>query len=235
MLKVYILDDEQNAVDGLKAMLQKKFNQVVQIVGTNTNPLKAIEELENLQIDILFLDVEMPLMNGTEVLRHFPEKKFHVIFTTAHDKYALPAIKLNAVDYLLKPLSPMDVQEAIDRVNEQIKLTAPTQENKITLAIHGSLHIIPLTDIIRVEADSNYSVFYFTNRPKVMISKTLKEFEDQLVSNQFFRVHQSHIINIKMVASVSRSDGDFVVMTNGDKVELSRRRKADFLTILKNI
>lgn len=234
MLKVYILDDEQNAVDGLKAMLQKKFNQVVQIVGFNTNPIKAIEELENMSIDILFLDVEMPLMNGTEVLRHFPDKKFHVIFTTAHDKYAIPAIKLNAVDYLLKPLSPMDVQEAIDRVNDQIKLSAPAQENKITLAIHGSLHIIPLADIIRVEADSNYSVFHFTNRPKVMISKTLKEFEEQLLSNQFFRIHQSHIINLKMVVSVNRNDGDFVVMSNGDKVELSRRRKAEFLAVLKN-
>lgn len=233
MLKVYILDDEKNAVDGLTAMLQKKFSQTIHIVGSNTNPLKAIEDLEDLQPDILFLDVEMPLMNGTEVLRHFPNKKFHVIFTTAHDKYAIPAIKLNAVDYLLKPLSPMDVQEAIDRAMEQIKLATPAKDNKISLSIQGSLHIIPVSEIVRVEADSNYSIFYFTNRPKVMVSKTLKEFEEILIPHHFFRVHQSHLINMSLVSSVNRNEGDTILMQNGDKVELSRRKKAEFLAQLK--
>lgn len=233
MLKVYILDDEQNAVDGLVAMLQKKFGQRVQIVGFHTHPLKAIEVLENLEVDILFLDVEMPIMNGTEVLRHFPEKSFHVIFTTAHEKYAIPAIKLKAVDYLLKPLSPMDVQEAIDRVEAQMKWQQPTAESKITLSVQGSIHIITIADIIRIEADSNYSIFYIKDKARLMVSKTLKEFESQLSTHSFFRVHQSHLINLKHVSSILRSDGDYVIMDNGDKVELSRRKKTEFLALIK--
>lgn len=233
MLKVYILDDEQNAVDGLRAMLQKKFEQRVHIVGFNTHPLKAIEELEKMEVDILFLDVEMPIMNGTEVLRHFPTKPFHVIFTTAHEKYAIPAIKLKVVDYLLKPLSPMDVQEAIDRVEEQMKLQITAVESKITLSVQGSMHIIPIADIIRIEADSNYSIFYIKDKARLMVSKTLKDFEVQLSAHSFFRIHQSHLINLQYVSGIQRSDGDFVIMVNGDKVELSRRKKAEFLSLIK--
>lgn len=220
-------------MDGLKAMLQKKFGQRLQIVGFNTHPLKAIEELENREVDILFLDVEMPVMNGTEVLRHFPDKNFHVIFTTAHEKYAIPAIKLKAVDYLLKPLSPMDVQEAIDRVEEQIKLQSPHLENKITLSVQGNMHIIAIDDIIRIEADSNYSIFYIKDKPRLMVSKTLKEFDAQLSAHSFCRIHQSHLINLKHVSGIQRSDGDFVIMVNGDRVELSRRKKAEFLALIK--
>ncbi|HMS97903.1 MAG TPA: LytTR family DNA-binding domain-containing protein [Saprospiraceae bacterium] len=233
MLKVYILDDEQNAVDGLRAMLQKKFGERVRIVGSNIHPLKAIEELENLDVDILFLDVEMPSMNGTDVLRHFPNKTFHVIFTTAHEKYAIPAIKLKVVDYLLKPLSPMDVQDAIDRVEEQMKLQLAPVENKITLSVQGSMHIIPIADIIRIEADSNYSIFYIKDKARLMVSRTLKDFEAQLSAHSFFRIHQSHLINMQHVSGIQRNDGDFVIMDNGDKVELSRRKKAEFLALIK--
>ena len=233
MLKVYILDDEQNAVDGLSAMLRKKFDNRLQIMGSNTHPLKAIEELEKLEVDILFLDVEMPILNGTDFLRHFPSKSFHVIFTTAHEKYAIPAIKLKAVDYLLKPLSPMDVQEAIARVEEQRQLTGNAMETKLTLTVQGSMHIVPIADIIRIEADSNYSIFHIKDKPKLMVSKTLKDFENQLVQHRFFRVHQSHLVNLNFVSSIVRNDGDFILMSNGDKVELSRRKKAEFLALLK--
>ena len=115
MLKYYIVDDEQNAVDALHAMLQKKFPQQVVSCGSNIKASKAVKEIEECDPDILFLDVEMPEMNGLDLLKHFPERTFDVIFTTAHEKYALPAIKVAAADYLVKPLSPQDVFDALKK------------------------------------------------------------------------------------------------------------------------
>lgn len=234
MLKCYILDDEQHAVDALTAMLKKKFADKVTICGSNVKASVAIDEIENCTPDILFLDVEMPEMTGLEVLKHFPEKKFYVIFSTAHEKYALPAIKASATDYLVKPLSPQDVfdalQKCIAKKNEPKNIPA----NKLSIATAQGLLLVNTDDIIRIEANNNYSHFYFTNRGKVIVSKTLKEFDDQLSDSNFFRVHQSHLINLKHVDSVNSNDGDYAMLSGGHRVEISRRKKTEFLQLLKN-
>jgi len=234
-INVYILDDEQNAIDGLQAMLKKKFSDQVVIVGSSTSAEKAICELDEVEIDILFLDVEMPKMNGLEVLNQFPNRKFQVIFTTAHDHYAISAIKADAVDYLLKPLAPSEVANAIQRCLQRKSSAGDKPSGKITLSVTGELIIIEVKDIIRVEAENNYSTFYFTNRPRIMVSKTLKEFEEQLAPFHFFRIHQSHLVNMKFATGIKSEDGDKVLLTNGDKVDLSRRRKQDFLEELKKM
>jgi two-component system, LytTR family, response regulator len=233
MLKVYILDDEQDAIDGLAAMLRKKFAEQVIIAGSNNNAIQALDEIENMKIDLLFLDVEMPIMNGTEVLRYFPTRNFDVIFTTAHEKYAISAIKLDATDYLLKPISPMDMREALSRTIIKRQAFNKDVDPKITLSSHGLTYLIKVSDIIRIEADSNYSTFHFVNRPNILMSKTLKEYESMLPHHQFYRIHQSHLINIDYVTGISSLDGDFVCLSNGDNVELSRRRKPEFLLMLK--
>jgi two-component system LytT family response regulator len=235
MLKCYILDDEQHAVDALAAMLRKKFADKVEICGHNTSATIAIDEIETTTPDILFLDVEMPEMSGLDVLKYFPEIEFHVIFTTAHEKYALPALKAEATDYLVKPLSPQDVYDAIQKCIPKRNIIAPASSanNRITLATSQELLLINTDDIIRIESNSNYSHFYFTNRPKVIVSKTLKDFDEQLSPHNFFRIHQSHLINLKHVESVQSNDGDFVLLTGGHRVEISRRNKADFLQKLK--
>jgi two-component system, LytTR family, response regulator len=236
MLSCYIIDDEQNAVDALAAMLKKKFAQQIEICGSNTRASIAIEEIEDLQPDIVFLDVEMPEMTGLELLKHFPERSFHVIFTTAHEKYALPALKAAATDYIVKPLSPQDVydalQKCLDKKAGKEMLYQPTA-NKISLATAHELLLINIEDIIRVEASNNYSHFYFINHPKVIVCKTLKEFEEQLTKHNFFRVHQSHLINLKHVEAVQSNDGDHVLLIQGHKVEISRRKKAKFLQKLR--
>ena len=237
MLKCYILDDEQHAVDALKGLLTKKFAGQVQIVGSNIDPVTAIDEIDLLQPEVLFLDVEMPAMNGLEVIRHFPQRKFNIIFTTAHEKYALPALKAAAIDYLVKPLSPQDVYDALQKCMPQTMATPDSKSQsgqRITLSTTNEIFVVNTDDIIRVEADNNYSVFYFTNRPKLLISKTLKDFDELLLHHDFFRIHQSHLINMMHVESVQSEDGGFVVMKQGHKVEISRRRKAEFLTRLKS-
>ncbi len=236
MLNCYIIDDEQNSVDALKAMLAKKFAQQVRLCGSNIKASLAIEEIEELQPDVVFLDVEMPEMNGLELLKHFPGRSFHVIFTTAHEKYALPALKASATDYLVKPLSPQDVYDALkkclDRRLSKDPQTAPGV-HKISLASSNELLFVNTNDIIRIEANNNYSHFYFVNRPKLIVSKTLKEFDEQLTPHNFFRVHQSHLINLNYVEAVQSNDGDYVLLQQGHKVEISRRKKPEFLQTIK--
>lgn len=235
MLTCYIIDDEQHAVDALTAMLKKKFAEQVTLCGSNVKASFAIEEIETLQPDIVFLDVEMPEMTGLELLKHFPERKFYVIFTTAHEKYALPALKASATDYLVKPLSPQDVYDALQKCLAAKKTIEhkKQQQNKISLPVSQELLIINTDDIIHVEAHNNYSHFYFTNRPKVIVCKTLGEYDTMLSEQGFYRVHQSHLINLNHVESVSSNDGDFIMLTDSHRVELSRRRKTDFLRVLK--
>ncbi len=236
MLTCYILDDEQNAVDGLKAMLQKKFTDQIKVCGSHIKASVAIEEIETLKPDILFIDVEMPEMNGLELLKHFPERNFEVIFTTAHEKYALPALKAAATDYLVKPLSPQDVFEALQKCKVRRKNTsgiAGLTSPKITLASSNEILLVNISDIIRVEANNNYSHFHFTNRSKLIVSKTLKEFDEQLTPHNFFRVHQSHLVNLNFVEAYQNNNGDYALLKNGHKVEISRRKKSEFLQTIK--
>jgi two-component system, LytTR family, response regulator len=236
MLKCYILDDEQNAVDALLAMLKKKFVHQVIVCGSNIKAGIAIEEIDVVQPDVLFLDVEMPEMTGLELLKHFPERNFHIIFTTAHQKYALPALKAAATDYLVKPLSPQEVYDALQKCIEKktIKDSAGnTVSHKISLHTSHEILLIDVQDIVHIEANNNYSHFYFTNRPKVIVSKTLKEFEEQLIVHNFFRVHQSHLINLKFVEAIRTDDGDYALLKYGHRIEISRRKKTEFMQKIK--
>ena len=237
MLRCYILDDEQDAVDALTAMLRKKFADKAELCGSSIKASTAITAIETLQPDVVFLDVEMPGLSGLDVLKHFPERNFYVIFTTAHEKYALPALKASATDYLVKPLSPQDVFDALQKcINRKTQLAAPSSSTQTRLALSTTqeLLLVNTDDIIRIEANNNYSHFYFTNRPKLIVSKTLKDFDDQLTGQHFFRVHQSHLINLKHVLSVNSQDGDYVLLAGNQRVEISRRKKAEFLQLLKN-
>ena len=227
MWRYYIIDDEQDAVDALKAMLEKKFSDQVVCCGWNIKALSAIEEVIDLKPDILFLDVEMPEMSGLELLKKLPSQSFQVIFTTAHERYALPAIKAAAADYLLKPLSVQDMREALERCEKAILKKQPAMRT-ISINTGKQLLLLPSADIIRVEGNNNYSDFYFTNRPKLTVPKTLKDFEEQLKGHGFFRIHQSHLINLDHVFSV-QTGTDKVLMKNNDLVEISRRKKAEFL------
>ena len=234
MLKCYFLDDEQNAIDAILAMMKKKFSEQVHIVGSNVDAVKAIMEIENTKPDVLFLDVEMPKLNGLALLKYFPQRNFQIIFTTAHEEYALPALKAEATDYLVKPLSPQDVFDALQKCIAKKNATQFSSEVfKINLHTTSGTMLINVADIIRVEADNNYSHFFLCNQPKITISKTLKEFEDQLTNHNFFRIHQSHLINLKHLISITSKDGDFALLAYEHKVEISRRRKHDLMTRLK--
>jgi two-component system LytT family response regulator len=245
-IKAIIVDDEQHCIEALHTMLQKKCPEVT-VVGSVNSVKDAKDLITELQPDVVFLDVEMPHQNGFELLKLFDKINFDVIFTTAYEQYALKAIKFNALDYLLKPFSVKELQDAIQKcvsrrqgqVNEQH--TSPIEvflqnmktlhqtHKKIALPTINGLVFTPVQNIVRCESTGNYTRIFFTDKKNLMVSRPLKEFEELLTDVDFFRVHNSHLINLQQMQSYIQGEGGFALMSDGTQVEVSRRRKADFL------
>ncbi|MEP6674292.1 MAG: LytTR family DNA-binding domain-containing protein [Ferruginibacter sp.] len=250
MLKAIIIDDEQHCVDVLNAMLQKKFADEIELAGSASNAVDGRELIALKKPDLVFLDVEMPNETGLDLLMTLEKIDFEVIFTTAHEQYALKAIKLNALDYLLKPFSIDELEEAIKKCKEKKSnslntetlrvlignLKSPGTDNKkIGLPTGNGIRFVNIRDIIRIESENNYSHFFFSDKTKLIVSKTLKEFEDMLEPYSFYRVHNSHLINLSYVQSFLQKDGDYIILSDGSKIEVSRRRKADLMEVLKTL
>lgn len=244
---ILIVDDEIHCVDILKSMLEKNYeNEVSEIVSCNSVK-DAKECINQRKPDLVFLDVEMPRQTGFDLLKSYEQIDFDVIFTTAHEHYAIKAIKFNALDYLLKPFSMEDLEKSMARFWGNRKNNAPTQgpmmdmflanlkqqtnsQKKIALPTPDGLRFVPIQDIIRFAAEDNYSQVYFTDRTNQVISRTLKEFEYLLEDMNFMRVHYAHLINLQHVASYKRGIGGYVTMSDGASVEVSKRKKPIFLT-----
>lgn len=249
-IKAIIVDDEQHCIDALKTMLQKKCPEVTVLGGVNS--VKDAKELiMDVQPDVVFLDVEMPHQNGFELLKMFDKINFDVIFTTAYEQYALKAIKFNALDYLLKPFSVKELQDAIQKCVSRRNaaansaqpdvVTSPLEvflqnmktlhqtHKKIALPTINGLVFMPVQNIVRCESTGNYTRIFFTDKKNLMVSRPLKEFEELLTDVDFFRVHNSHLINLQQMQSYIQGEGGFALMSDGTQVEISRRRKADFL------
>ncbi len=245
-IKAIIVDDEQHCIDALQTMLEKKCPGV-QVTGSAKSVREAKELIDDLQPDIVFLDVEMPYQNGFELLKLFDKVYFDVIFTTAYEQYALKAIKFNALDYLLKPFSVKELQDALEKCREkklsrhkdqgispmevflQNMKTMQQTHKKIALPTINGLVFMPVQNIVRCESTGNYTRIFFTDKKNLMVSRPLKEFEELLSDVDFFRVHNSHLINMQQMQSYIQGEGGFALMSDGTQVEVSRRRKADFL------
>ena len=241
MMNCVIIDDEQHCVDTLTAMIQVKFAAVLTVVGSTTDSRKAAALIAKHQPHLVFLDVEMPHLSGIQLMQSFGRRNFAVIFTTAYDKYALQALRTEAVDYLLKPISLSELGEAIDKAAQRLSLlpaekpkpAAPPQ--KLLLPTNNGLLAAHIPEIIRVESNSNYCTFFLDGKPKVLVAKTLKEYEEILEPCNFFRVHQSHLINLNYVEYFKSGVEEYVTLTNGEQIEVSRRRKAEFLQRLASL
>jgi two-component system LytT family response regulator len=245
-IKAIIVDDEQHCIEALQTMLQKKCPEVTVLAGVKSVQ-EAKELVDELQPDLVFLDVEMPHQNGFELLKMYDKVNFEVIFTTAYEQYALKAIKFNALDYLLKPFSIKELQDALEKVKEkqqarqkdpsasplemfmQNMKTLQQTHKKIALPTINGLVFMPVQKIVRCESTGNYTKIFFTDKKHLMVSRPLKEFEELLTDVDFFRVHNSHLINLQQMQSYIQGEGGFALMSDGTQVEVSRRRKADFL------
>ncbi len=242
MIKTLIVDDESMGRRALQEKI-KSYCPLLHLVGEAENAYDATSKIIALQPDLVFLDIEMPGMDGFEMLNNLKEKKFQVVFTTAYNQHAIRAIKFAAFDYLLKPI---DIEELITTVNRlaadhsnflQQQLII-LQENlqpqkskfkKLTVPTLEGLLFFDIDTILHLEANSNYTNIHFLTGKKVIASKTLKEFEELLPKEIFFRSHHSHIINLTQVKKYFKGDGGQVELSDGSVIEISRKNKEQFL------
>ncbi len=240
MITCIIIDDEQNCVDTLVAILGAKFSEEINIVASTTDSRKATALIAQHQPQIVFMDVEMPHITGIQLMHSFVQRNFAVIFTTAYDKYALQALKTEAVDYLLKPIDIGELGEALDKATQRLQGINSSAKNtsvpqKLLLPTPNGILAANIPEIIRIESNSNYCTFHISNKPKIVVAKTLKEYEELLSPSDFFRVHQSHLINLHHVEYFHPGLEEYVILKNGEHIEVSRRRKAEFLQKLAGL
>lgn len=244
MIEAIIIDDERKGRLALKQKLHDYCNNV-EVIGEAENGEQGLELIKKLQPQIVFLDIEMPQMDGFGMLQHLSQKNFHLIFTTAYDQYAIKAIKYAAFDYLLKPIDIEELKTAIHKISTtlpietekkletlQQNLQTKNHFNKIAVHTLQGLLFFNISDIIHLEAQSNYTILYFLNHPKLTASRTLKEFEDLLPTDIFFRPHHSHLINLNFIKKYIKGDGGQIEMQNGDYIDVSRRKKEEFLKVI---
>jgi two-component system LytT family response regulator len=243
MITAAIIDDEQHSIDTLKWKLEN-YCPDVHVVASFDQPQKGIRFLRENPIDLLFLDIEMPLLNGFDVLEEVHGSKFDVIFTTAYENFGIRAVKINALDYLLKPVQNKELKEAVQKFKDKRRtISTPatdekgppskTKATKVALASKESIEFVPPSEIIVCMASSNYTTLFLTGGRKKLISKTLKEFEDVLLPHHFYRVHNSHLVNLDHVREYIKTDGGYLVMQNDMKVPVSKNRKDELLQLLQ--
>jgi len=242
-MKAIIIDDENKGRAMLRKLVENYCPQV-EVCADAANIADGFTQIMEHRPDIVFLDVEMPGGNGFELLEKFDKILFEIIFTTAYENYALKAIKYHALDYLLKPIDIDELTQAVERVRQiiQTKPNAGRYEGlidrnqritgKISLPMKDSIVYINVCDIIRIESDAGYSTFYTVGNKNYTTSKNLKDYEDVLPAAEFFRIHKSHMINMKKVKKYIRVDGYYVEMEDGSLVEIARRKKDDFLRLM---
>jgi two-component system LytT family response regulator len=241
-MKCIIIDDEKHCIKTLSSLMEKYYRDI-QIAATCLESTKAYDLILENRPDFIFLDIEMPLLNGFDLLSKFDHLDFDVIFTTAYDSYAIKAIKFSALDYLLKPIGKEELSFAINKVKNKLGSISRTQlqmanmvnnrkvPDTIALPTNIGLTFTTVNDIIHCVADGNYTRIHFTDKSELLLSKTLGDVEELLSDYSFFRIHHSSLINLKQVKKYIRGEGGEVIMSNGQNLAVARTRKADFLNV----
>lgn len=238
MLKIVIVDDENDALEALEWKLNR-YIEDVEVIMCNS-PIKSIDIINTQKPDIVFLDIQMPEMDGFTLLENLTNRKFNLIFTTAHDEFALKAIKVSAIDYLLKPVDKDELISSIAKIKEmkkgelledklQLLLGNIDQENndKINISADGKVYLLDKEDVIMLKSDKSYTTLYLANEQQIIVSKTLKEVEKKFQFPQFFRVHNSYLINLTHVKEYLKGLGGELIMSNGLSASISRNKKSE--------
>ncbi|MBP6313273.1 MAG: response regulator transcription factor [Flavobacteriales bacterium] len=248
-LSAVIVDDEQHCRDALSGILERKHKNI-KLLGMATNVPEGVALLGKVKPKILFLDIDMGNQTGFDLLQALGPDRPHVIFTTAHEGYAVKAIRFSALDFLLKPVDPEELETAIAKVLQMERtpqtpdqfmalmknLTQPkTAERRIALPVAEGLEMVDVDNITYCESDSNYTVVHQTDKKRLVISRTLKEFEDILDPERFIRVHHSYLINVKHITKYIRGEGGEVIMSDGTNVAVSRRKKQELMDSLARL
>jgi len=249
MIKAIIIEDEDRSRKALEDMLAGQFRNV-QVLSSCADADEGIAAIKTYRPGLVFSDIELQHRTAFDMLQQIGEINFEVIFTTAYEKYAIQAIRFAALDFLLKPFSVSDLAASLDRYIEKRNKAQTTHQfealfhnlrhvqkdlKKIALPTMSGLSIIPLNEVIRCEADVNYTRFFLIHNQKTMVSKTLKEYEELLSEFDFCRVHGSHLVNLHHVKNYIKGEGGTVVLSDGSQVDVSRRKKDEFLKRLAEL
>lgn len=247
MIKAILIDDIEQARITLRKDLDV-YAKDVQIIAEAGGVIEGAKLLKNSQPDVVFLDIQMQDGSGFDLLDILPEIPFKIIFITASDAHAIKAFRYAAIDYLLKPVDPDELIAAMDKLrkekfneNEKYKLLNDSLKNsskphtKLALHTQDKIHVVNIVDIVRCESNVNYTEFFFGDGKKLLVTKTLKEFEDILTDHGFYRVHQSHLINTKFIKEFIKTDGGYILMTNGNSIPVSTRKRAQVIEMLDGL
>ncbi|MBN3035361.1 MAG: response regulator transcription factor [Bacteroidales bacterium] len=250
LIRAVVVEDEKKSRETLTGLI-RLFCKNVEIVAEADGMQTGIEAVRKHLPDIIFLDIQMPDGSGFRLLEELAGVDFEVIFTTAYDQFAIKAFKYSAIDYLLKPIFPDDLMDAVRKAEHKMKTKqnarkgievlldnvrrAGDQPPKIVLSTLEQLHVVGVDDIIRCESDNYYTVFFFTNGKKLIVSRTLKENEELLSEYNFIRPHKSHLINVKYIKGFLKSEHGLILMTDGSRVPVSRRKREYIMEILSSL
>ena len=242
MIKAIIVDDEQHCIDRIEKLLKENHSDAIEIAGSFKTVKEGIKAIQTLEPELLFLDVQIHDRTGFDLLRECGDINFKLIFTTAYDKFAIQAIKFSAIGYLLKPIDADDLKEAIDKASNtsiahtrsmakviESNFSHGSPKKKITIPSGNELIFLDIDEIIRCHSDVNYTTIYKKDKQKIVVAKTLKEFEEMLQEYRFFRIHNSDLINLSCIKSYNKGKGGSVILNDGTELEVSTRRKDDFL------
>ena len=245
MLKAILIDDELPSLENLQQKLEE-FCPDIRVIARTQKPEEAIHLIELHQPDVIFLDIEMPRMNGFKMLEEIKEKDFDIIFITAYNHYAIDAIRISAFDYLVKPVAVKDLQNSVNRLINSHRSLVPekldvlrqnlsnsrSQNDKITIVTNEGVDFYEISQIIRIESSSNYSKIHFKDGKILLVTKLLKDFEEILLPYRFYRIHNSHLINLSYIKKYLRGDGGQVIMQNEEVIDVARRKKEEFLKLI---
>ena len=249
MIRSVIIEDEKKSREVLNTLVKKHCPEI-SLEGMAESVASGVELIRKLKPELVFLDIVMPDGTGFDLLEQVSTHKFEIIFATATDKYAVKAIRYSALDYLLKPIDQVELKAAVEKVIEKksrnqgmenleflLQNIRKKDENysKITLPTGNAYEIVNIKDIVRCEAEGSYTTFVLANKSKLLVSAGLKHYEDLLPAEQFIRVHHHHLINLSHVTRYLKEDGGYAIMTDGSKVEISRRKKDSFLEFLNKM
>ena len=243
MIHAVIIDDEPKCIETLSILIRMHCPEIV-VDATCNSGADGIKAINEFKPDVVFLDIEMPKMNGFEMLEKFEKIFFHVVFTTAYNQFAIKAFRYSALNYLLKPIDPDDLKATVKRIQE--KQGAPFKEQfdilmqnmrseskpqRIALSTGDGMVFINTADIMYCQSDSNYTNVILLNGEKFLLAKSLKEFEDTLSGNDFFRIHNSHLVNLNQIKKFVRGDGGYVIMNDGTQITIARARREEFFAL----
>lgn len=250
MIKAIIIDDEQHCIDRLQMLVGKYCSKKIELAGAFQTAEEGLAAIKQLSPRLVFLDVEIKDKTGFWILQELPEIDFEVIFTTAFDRYAVQAFRFSAIDFLLKPVNPEELIISIDKLSEKISRNdlaqkfdslfynlknIQTASKKICVPVLNGYVFLQTSEIIRCESEGNYTTLFLKDNTKLLVSKTLKEFEEMLGDYNFYRIHHSHLINLAFVKAYHKGKGGYVILSDGSEIEVSTRRKDDFIKRINTV